>query len=167
MNVRNATLLVILLLFATAGCLSSVPSEAPTSPTGTPTPTPTPTEEVSEAPAETTDQYGDVPPPNQPQANKEVQLFNDWNRSVSMDVRVVRESTNESVHDETYDLDPGESQTAYDVADADPDGVEAFEVVVTARGTTERVSIETSTCYGDASAEIRDDGTLYVYYAVC
>jgi hypothetical protein len=104
---------------------------------------------------------------NEPDADKAVQVRNAWNRSVEMRVRVVREATNTTVYDERHELAPGADRTVYDLSDADPDGVERFTVAVTARNTTERVSIETNVCYGDAHAEILEDGTLYVYYAIC
>lgn len=159
-RVHLSALLAVLLL--TAGCLSGVsgdatPSPAPTA-TGTPTETPTAT--------------GTTPPDhraalNQPDLDKEVTLENLGSRSVEMHVRVVRDATNETVHDGTYTLAPGTERTVYNVSEADPDGVESFTVVVTTPDTTERVSIETSECYGDVYGEIQEDGTLYLYYAIC
>ena len=84
-----------------------------------------------------------------------------------MRVRVVRDATNETVHDETYSLSPDTERIAYDVSEADPEGVESFTVIVTAVNETRRVGIETNRCYGDAHAEILDDGTVYLYYAIC
>ena len=75
--------------------------------------------------------------------------------------------TGETVHEGTYTLDPGTEREVYDVADADPDGVESFRVTATARNTTESVTIETSVCYGGAYVEVLEDGTLYPYYAIC
>lgn len=154
-----SALLAILLL--TAGCLSGVPSEPLSSPTSE---TPTRTEMPGTS---TSTPDGHEAAMNQPSPNKSVQLQNEWNRSVEMHVRVVRDATNETVHDETYDLAPGTKRTAYNVSEAEPDGIESFTVVVTARNTTDRVSIETNECYGDAYAEILDDGTVYLYYAIC
>lgn len=55
----------------------------------------------------------------------------------------------------------------YDTGRADPDGIEEFSFVVSARGQTERVSIETNACYGDAGSRLTEDGELTVYYAIC
>lgn len=142
---------VLALLFLTAGCLSGGPVD-PLSPT-------------PETPTSAPDGHSTAT--NQPDSDKAVYVRNDWNRSVEMRVRVVRDATNETVHDETYDLPPGAGRTVYDVSEADPDGIESFTVVATARNATERVTIRTNRCYGDAHAEVRDDGTLYVYYAIC
>lgn len=103
----------------------------------------------------------------QPDPDKDVRLVNEWNKSVTMTVDVVRESTGETVHEGTYELSPGAERAVYNTAEAAPDGVEAFTVVVTARGTTERITIETNRCYGDAYGTVREDGTVYVYYAIC
>jgi hypothetical protein len=162
----SAVLLAALLL--TAGCLGGGPggTDGPPSPAGTPTGAASPAgSPVSPSPSPTP--YGTAGASNQPDPDKAVQLRNDWNRSVDLRVRVVRDATNETVHDATYGLAPGEERTVYSLAEADPDGVESFTVAVTARNATERVRIETSRCYGDAYAEIRAGGDLYVFYAIC
>ena len=104
---------------------------------------------------------------NQPDPDKRVHLENAWNRSVEIRISVVREATNETVHEGTYTLEPGEEREVYNVADADPDGVESFRVSATARNTTESVTIETNVCYGGAHVEVTEDGTLYPYYSIC
>lgn len=104
---------------------------------------------------------------DRPDADKAVHLENYWNDTVDVEVRVVRERTGETVHEETYELRPGEEVVAYNLSDADPEGIESFRVVVTARNETGEITIETNDCYGDAYAEIQDDGDLSVYYAIC
>jgi len=104
---------------------------------------------------------------NQPDPDKAVLLKNEWNRSVTVRVRVIREATNTTVHNETYHLESGIERDVYHTTAADPNGIEEFTVVVTARNTTERVTIKTNNCYGPAYAEIREDGTLYLYYVIC
>lgn len=94
-------------------------------------------------------------------------LGNEWNESVAMELRVVRVATNETVHEATYDLAPGEEREVYSTAEADPDGVESFRVVVTARSQTREATIETDACYGGAYGIVRPDGALDVFYAVC
>jgi len=145
---RPALLAVLLL---TAGCLSGAAGDATTEgPTSTAT----------------------APPDhraasNQPDPEKAVVLENEWDRSVEMHVRVVRDATNRTVHEANYTVGADEERTVYSVAAADPDGIESFTVVVTTRDTTDRVTIETSACYGNVYAEIQADGTPYVYYAIC
>lgn len=104
---------------------------------------------------------------NQPDPDKSVRLQNEWNQSVGIHIRVIRNGTNKTVHNETYTLAPASELTAYNISEADPDGIESFVVVATARNTTKRVVIETNKCYGDAYVEIQKDGTMYLYYAIC
>jgi hypothetical protein len=161
---RRSVLLVALLF--TAGCLSAPPDGTSSSPTPT-TASPSPTATTSANATVTATPPTHRAASNSPDPEKAVVVANEWDSVVEMRVRVVRDATNRTVHEATYTVDPGAERTAYDVATADPVGVESFTVVVTARDTTERVSIETSECYGDAYAEILDDGTLYLYYAIC
>jgi len=146
---RPALLAVLLL---TAGCLSGAAGDATTTEGPTSTTTAPPDHRAAS---------------NQPDPEKAVVLENEWDRRVEMHVRVVRDGTNRTVHEANYTVGPGEERTVYNVAAADPDGIESFTVVVTTRDTTDRVSIETSACYGNVYAEIQDDGTPYVYYAIC
>lgn len=103
----------------------------------------------------------------QPDPDKTVQLANEWNQSVTMHVRVIREATNTTVHNETYDLTAGTEREIYTTAAANPEGIEAFTVVLTAQNTTQRVTIKTNACYGDAYGTIREDGTVYLFHAIC
>lgn len=161
-----AALLVVVIV--TAGCLgspspgrgptvdgtsaaSAAPTSSPTSPSETPTYTPPGTEYASE----------------QPDASHSVVVTNDWNRSVTVRVTVVREATTETVHEETYDVAPDGERAVYNTADANPDGIERFTVEATALNATESVTIETSKCYGNVYVEITADGELYPYYAIC
>ena len=93
-----------------------------------------------------------------PDPDKTVQLENPWNQSVEIRISVVREATNETVHEGTYTLDPGTEREVYDVADADPDGVESFRVTAIARTATGTVTIETGACSTDAHVEITSSG---------
>lgn len=160
---RHSILLAALLL--AAGCLAG--------PSGDATPSRTPTATTTETAATTATTTGTATPPshraatNRPDADAEMRLENRWTRRVEMRVRVVRDATNETVHEGTYTLSPGAERTVYNVSEADPRGIESFTIVVAARNATDRIGIETSACYGDAFAEIRDDGTLYVYYSIC
>jgi hypothetical protein len=175
---RSLATAVIAVVLLTAGCLGGTPSSGTESATATPTPTPTPT--VTEMPGTPTPTPDPTPgetasatwvgtehAADQPDADKDVSVENAWNRSVEIDLRVVREATNETVYDETLTLEPGEERTVYNLEDADPDGIESFRVTATARNTTESVTIQTNACYGNAYVEIQDDGTLYPYYAIC
>lgn len=154
-------LLAVLLL--TAGCLSSGP--ASTDATSTTATTHTSTQQTSQT--ATTTACGWSCLADQPDPEHAVQLENNWNRDVDVHVRVVRAATNATVHDETHTLEPGAERTVYNVAAAEPDGIETFDVTVTARNTTEHTQIRTSKCFGNAFARIRSDGDLFVSHSIC
>lgn len=146
-SLRGTVVIAVLLL--TAGCLD----------VGTVERTPT---------TDSDDEHGlSITASDRPDASKAVHVENYWNESVEVHVQVIRVRSDETVHDETYVVESGDDITAYDTAKADPDGIESFRIVVTARNETENVTIETNTCYGDTYAEIQDDGQLYLYYAIC
>ena len=157
---------VLTLAILLAGCLGP-PAGTPTStssPAGTPTATGSPgttSKRTTGTPAGT--EYAS----RQPEPSRPVTVRNGWNRSVEVHVSVVRETTNGTVHEATYDLPAGTERTVYDTAEAEPDGIERFTVTVSARNATESVTIETSRCYGDVYAETGSDGELFVTYAVC
>ena len=151
MDLTRAASVVLAVLLLSAGCLGVPNGDAPSTSTSPTASTPAGTAHASD----------------QPDPNKEVRLENAWNRSVEIHVRVVRETTNETVHEATYTLEPGAERDVYNLSAADPAGIEPFRVVATARNTTESVTIETSACYGNAYVEITDEGELYSYYAIC
>lgn len=149
-----------MLLLVLGGCLSG-PSTGPAqSPTpnsiGTPTVSPTSSPPDSHEQAAT-----------QQDPEKTVWLHNEWNQSVTTHVRVIRQATGTTVHNESYILASGEKRDVYNTNSSNPDGIEEFTVIFSARDTTERITIETSTCYGDAFGTILEDGTIYLYYAIC
>lgn len=146
-RVRSIVVLGVLLL--TAGCLDSVPVEDTTT---------TSTDDESA--------YS-VTAGDQPDTSTEIHLENFWNESVEIHVQVIRVRSDETVHNETYVLESGDDVHAYTLAEADPDGIESFRIVVTARNETETITIETNTCYGDTYGEIQPDGQLFLYYEIC
>ncbi|MGQ4555837.1 hypothetical protein [Halobellus sp. GM3] len=169
---RPSLAVVLAALLLTAGCLggtpgtgtdSATPTQTPTAMPGTPTPTPDPT------PGETpTDEWNPTERASeQPDLDKSIRVDNRWNQSVEIRIRVVREATNATVYEETETFASGADREVYNLADADPDGIESFRVTATARGATESVTVETNACYGNAYVEIQDDGALYLYYAIC
>lgn len=160
------------LLLLLAGCLSGLPAGAPSAtstPTADPTTTPgastpTPGPNTTSTP---TPYPGHEQAMNQPDPDHDVVLESDFDRSVAVHVRVVRNATNGTVYDANHTLPPSGEQTVYNTAEAAPDGVERFSVVVTARNTTERVEIETSQCYGNVIGVVDEDGEFYATYAIC
>ncbi|WP_434531581.1 hypothetical protein ACODNH_21600 (plasmid) [Haloarcula sp. NS06] len=92
--------------------------------------------------------------------NKEVHLINDWNQSVDIQLRIIRLATDETVHNESYTLSPESRQTAYNISSADTDGIESFDIIVTARNTTARDTFTNDACYGDIHVPVSSDGTF-------
>lgn len=155
---------LLAVLFLTAGCLS--PASAPEDSSSTTDTVPTTTEPTTTRTATTT-VCGWSCLDDQPDPHHSVQLENNWNQSVEVHVRVIREATNTTVHNETYTLEPGSERTVYNVAEAEPDGIETFDVAITALNTTENTGIRTSKCFGNAFARIQNDGELFVSYSIC
>lgn len=108
-----------------------------------------------------------TPGPSERPAQHAVYLENEHNQTVDMHVRVVREATNETVHNATYEVDFLDEREVYDTGDGDPDGVEKFTVIVTAQNTTKSRTIESSWCYGNVYARIEEDGTFSLSHATC
>lgn len=178
---RRARILAFcVLLLGLSGCLSGslpdTPGETPT-PTEVPPGTPTPTEAPPGTPAATetavlTETPGPTPHEwhelvDRPDATQTIRVNNEWNRSVEIRVAVIRNTTNRTVHNASYHLPPGTDKTVYNVSAADPDGIEPFTVVVTARNTTRRATLKTNACYAAVYADIRQDGTLSVAPVIC
>lgn len=104
---------------------------------------------------------------DEPDPSQGIMLDNNWNRSVELHLRVIREKTSEAVFNQTYTLSPGESRSVYNTARANPEGIESFTVIMTARNSSERVRIETSACYGGVTGRVTTDGNIRFVYAVC
>jgi len=90
--------------------------------------------------------------------NKEVRLINDWNHSVDIQLRIIRLATDETVHKESYTVSPESRRTAYSISSADTDGIESFEVIVTARNVTARDTFTNDACYGAIHVLVSSDG---------
>ncbi len=169
---RSIPAIYLTVLLVLTGCLSGSGTTQPRSPSPTPAQTTPVTQTPTVSPTSSTPDIHDKNKRamKQPDPDKEVIVENQWNQSVTVHVRVVREITNTTVHNERYQLDsgnPSRSRSVYDTTAAEPDGIEEFTVEVTARNTTKQVMIRTSMCYGSVYAEIREDGELYLYYAIC
>jgi hypothetical protein len=155
---------LLAVLFLTAGCLS--PASAPEDSSST-TGTVLTTTEPTTSRTATTTVCGWSCLDDQPDPSHSVQLENSWNQSVDVHVRVIRNATNTTVHNETYTLEPGSERTAYNVVEAEPEGIETFDVAIRVLNTTESTKIRTSKCFGYAFARIRDDGELFVSSSIC
>lgn len=155
---------LLAMLFLTAGCLS--PASAPEDSSSTNDTVATTTEPTTSRTATTT-VCGWSCLEDQPAPYHSVKVENNWNQSVDLHVRVMRDATNTTVHNETYTLEPGSERTAYNVAEAEPEGIETFDIAITAMNTTENTEIRTNKCFGSAFARIQNDGELFVSYVIC
>lgn len=169
---RHALSVVLALALLSAGCLSAGPFAGgdDSTPTLTPAPVPTDTPTADRStPADTPVRTGSSwkRTVNEPDPSKVMIISNVWDRNVTMDVRVIRQATNETVHEERYELAPDEGQQVYDTASAVPEGVEEFTLITTARNETTRVTIETDECHGSAHAMVTEDGELETFYVIC
>jgi hypothetical protein len=171
-------LLMVIVLFV--GCMAQTPTSSPTPPTAETTssgPNSTVPETVipdtataegsPETPQQTPIPDGHEYALNEPDPDKAVVLINEWNESADIHVEVFRNATSAIVYNETHTVEPDTEVEVYNTQASTPDGIEEFTVSLSARNTTESITIETNLCYGDARGEIQDDGSLYLYHAIC
>lgn len=128
---------------------------------------------------------------NSPDPDHPITVNNEGDEAKTLRVWVERDATGETVFDRTKTVEPGYEFTAYNLEDANPDGVEAFTVcgelvASTASATstaetdspdTERTTtdverrdcatVETSECYGRVHVTVQEDGTPQIIYAIC
>jgi hypothetical protein len=145
------------LLFLT-GCLSAGPGAPEATGSG-------PTAESPDGGVETTQGWherleNEVDPTR-------VSLRNDWNRSVDMEVRVVREATGETVYHERHELPAGAERTVFSTARTEADGIESFRVELTARNETVDVGVENSACHGPVVGLVDETGALDIGFVIC
>ncbi|WP_458206818.1 hypothetical protein [Haladaptatus sp. NG-SE-30] len=126
---------------------------------------------------------------NTPNPDHSITLRNENDEIKIVRLRIVREATGKTVYDKTHELSAGGGVHAYNLKQADPDGVEAFSVcgelvgdaltatethTSSSRGESDKsdsprrgcATIRTSQCYGDAHVTVRDD-EVQVVYAIC
>lgn len=182
MRRRNALHLLLAATLLLAGCTSApltgqdgtdpTPTVSPTdAPTGTPTPSPTSTPgdgtpTRSPTPTPPTGTPGEYPPGQAPDADHDIRVENRLEGNATLEVRVVREATGETVYDESVTLPPGE-QVVYNTKRADPDGGESVRVVAERGGVTDARTIQMTECYGDVIVSPTEEGGVDVIYAVC
>lgn len=128
------------------------------------------TEERGDDPvASPSDGQGETPmddPESVPDPDLRVSIDNEHDERHEIEVEITRES-GEVVYAETHAIDAGSERSIYNLRNASPDGVEAFEIAATMDDTTETIRVETSTCYGQAIVSVTDDGELYPFYSIC
>lgn len=166
--------------FALAGCLDGTggdPTDGTDAPTETlPGSTEPPASTNSKATATDgtsttgdpkTTRVGSSYASNEPNPDHEVIVENDDDVTTTIRVTVTRVETETVVYDERHELQPGASRSVYNLKEANPDGIEPFEVRARSDGATDAETIETSSCYGNVIVSRDADGELTVIYAVC
>lgn len=82
-------------------------------------------------------------------------------------VKVYHVDADEVVHDRTHSISAGERRIVYRTEDANPSGVDEFEVAVAFDGQRRTVTIETSECYGWPQFTVAADDELRAGYGIC
>ena len=102
----------------------------------------------------------------QPDPDLPIMVENRHDEAHEIELTVTRES-GETVYEATETVAPGEDREAYNLREAEPDGVEAFTIEARMGEETGSVEVETSACYGLVEVGVNEDGTLYPTYAIC
>ena len=102
-----------------------------------------------------------------PDPTHSIQIENEKSDSVTLTATVLREQTGETVHNQTYTLQPNETVTAYNTRQANPDGIEEFTVTVTSEGSTDSFTLETNQCMGDVIARVTESDGIDMVYSIC
>jgi hypothetical protein len=110
---------------------------------------------------------GEGPLTPQPEPDHQIAIENMRSEPVNMTVAVRREKTGKTVHNQTYTLQPDKTVTAYNTRQANPDGVEEFNVSVTVDGLADSFTMETDTCQGDILAQVTESDGIDWVWAEC
>ena len=102
-----------------------------------------------------------------PDPNHSIQMENEISDPVTVTATVLREKTGETVHNQTYTLQPNETVTAYNTRQANPDGIEEFNVSVTSSRSTDNFTLETDQCMGDVIARVTGSDGIDIVYSIC
>lgn len=79
----------------------------------------------------------------------------------------VDDGPDEVVHESTHELQPKGSEYVYNLSEANPDGVERFEVTGETGDQTTSRFMATSECYLDCGIVLRERGELVVERPIC
>jgi hypothetical protein len=102
-----------------------------------------------------------------PDPDHQIQVKNKKPDPVNTTVTVRRVKTGETVHNQTYTIQPDAVVTAYNTRQATPDGIEQFSVSVTSDGSTDSFTLETDQCMHDLEAQVTESAGIDWFYAVC
>ena len=180
------TLLSTTAVVATAGCLDW--NESGQSPEATPTSKPP----APPSPTETGTDGGITSGVNEFDPDHPIYVNNRQSETRSVQVTVRRRETGKTVFDEIISAPPDAEQQIYNLKEANPDGIEEFQICGTlqmdsstpsrtqtvesgprngAEDTTpsprDCATVKTSACYGSSHVTIQEDGNLAIIYSIC
>lgn len=105
---------------------------------------------------------------NDPNADKDIDIRNEYSEPINITVTIVNNSTGDEVYNESYSIDANSNlDSAYNLQELNPDGVQEYRVGAEYNGTRESVTVKTNNCFGDVIIEVTQDGTVYPFYAIC
>jgi hypothetical protein len=106
-------------------------------------------------------------PSNVPEPNHEVLLWNDDDEPHTLALAVQSRQRTDVVHQGTYEVAPGEKRSAYNLAEADPVGIERFEIRGEPDDRTRTVTIWTTACHGHVYFEWSEDYPFIGDSSIC
>lgn len=99
--------------------------------------------------------------------DKAVELSNRDETDYTVEIRVLRESSGEVVHEGTYELSPGtRRREVFNTKSLDGPGNVGYEVRATTNEQSAHVSFETDECHGGGYVAV-EDGDLLAYSGIC
>ena len=113
------------------------------------------------------DRSGNAAATQTPDEDHAIEIENPTTESVETTVTVRRVSTETVVHDQTHAVQPGETTTVYNTRQADPDGIEEFNISVATNGSTDSLRMKTNECWGDVVGRVNASDGVSLVYAIC
>ncbi len=102
-----------------------------------------------------------------PDPDHSIRITNELSDPVNVTTTVIRETTGETVHNQTYTLKPDATVTAYNTRQANPDNIEKFNMSVTTSGSTDSFLLETDQCMGDLKAQVTESDGIDWLWSEC
>jgi hypothetical protein len=106
-------------------------------------------------------------PSDVPDPDHAVLLWNDTDETKTLALTVESLRRYDPVHEATYEVAPGEDRRVYNLADADPVGIERFEIRGESNGRTQTVTISTNACHGHVYFEWSQDYPFIGDSSIC
>jgi hypothetical protein len=164
---RRVLAATTLVAASAAGCADLAPSDARDDRNGVDDPGATDavgTDESTDTPTETVPGHEEAA--QEPDPDLPITVENRDEEPHSLTLTVARGS-GEVVHESVEELDPVAEYEAYNLRQADPDGVERFQVAIEAGGSRREITVRTNECYGDVRVGFESSGELFATYVIC